>query len=74
MAVFSEDGSRLAVCCLDGEVKIWSSATGTLVSRFSPDLGQDETVTAACWSRVCQFPYLMYLTCGSRDVVGDTKT
>ena len=50
--VFSEDGSRLAVCSLDGEVKIWDSATGTLTTHFSPEGARGVAVAAASWSRV----------------------
>ena len=48
-AVFSEDGARLAVCSLDGEVKVWDSATGTLSTRFTPEGARG---AAASWSRV----------------------
>ena len=50
--LFSEDSSRLAVCSLDGEVKIWNSATRTLVSRFTPEGARGTIVAAARWSRV----------------------
>lgn len=49
---FSEDGARLAVCGLDGEVKVWNSATGTLATRFTPDRARGVAVAAATWSRV----------------------
>ena len=52
LAVFNEDGSRLAVCSLDGEVKIWSSASRTLATRFSPDGSRGTAVAAASWNRV----------------------
>lgn len=52
LAVFSVDGSRLAVCALDGEIKVWSSATRTLVSRFTPEDARGAVVAAASWSRV----------------------
>ena len=51
VAVFSGDGSRLAVCSLDGEVKIWSSATRTLAARFAPEAARGGA-PAAAWSRV----------------------
>ena len=50
--LFSEDGARLAVCALDGEVKIWNSATGTLANRFTPEGARGAAVAAAAWSRV----------------------
>ena len=51
-AVFSEDGARLAVCSLDGEVKVWDSATGTLSTRFTPEGARGVAIAAASWSRV----------------------
>lgn len=51
-SVFSEDGARLAVCSLDGEVKVWDSATGTLSTRFTPEGARGVAVAAASWSRV----------------------
>ena len=50
--VFSEDGTRLAVCRPDGEVKVWNSATGTLSSSFTPEGARGVPVRAASWSRV----------------------
>lgn len=50
--VFSEDGAKLAVCGLDGEVKVWSSATGTLTTRFTPEGARGVAIAAATWSRV----------------------
>ncbi|CAI8048441.1 WD repeat-containing protein 43 [Geodia barretti] len=52
LAVFSEDGSRLAVCSLDGELKVWSVATRTLVSRFTPEDARGGAIATASWSRV----------------------
>ena len=52
LVVFSDDGSRLAVCSLDGELKIWSSDTRTLVSRFTPEEARGAAVASAAWSRV----------------------
>lgn len=49
--VFSEDGAKLAVCGLDGEVKVWSSATGTLTTRFTPEGARGVAIAAATWSR-----------------------
>jgi WD40 repeat protein len=49
--VFSEDGTRLAVCRPDGEVKVWNSATGTLSSSFTPEGARGVPVRAASWSR-----------------------
>jgi hypothetical protein len=54
LAVFSEDGSRLAVSSLDGELKVWSGATRTLVSRFTPEDARGGVIAAASWSRVSQ--------------------
>lgn len=57
--VFSKDGARLAVCSLDGEVKVWDSATGTLSTRFTPEGARGVAVAAASWSRVSSDSYFL---------------
>lgn len=50
--VFSEDAAKLAVCGFDGEVKVWSTATGTMTSRFIPEGARGVAIASATWSRV----------------------
>ena len=54
---FSSDGSRLASTGDDGELKVWDTSTGRLVSRRSgdggamgPSFGGDDSLVAAAWS------------------------
>lgn len=47
---FSCDGESLAIAGLDGEVKIWDSASGTLKQRFTPSAVGSEIRNLA-WSR-----------------------
>ena len=52
--VFSPDGGSLAICGVDGEVKVWDSATGGMVLRFSPSGARGQPISSAAWSRPCE--------------------